>query len=183
VRILRHLLVLLLTACAALTLAGLPAVGALVASGRWPRSVLAVPPVLLGVYTVGYAAYRLALVRAGRYPAGKALAQVGLMLLAVGIVAGITLDTGPGQRGPGRIERGLRSGDPDVRALAAELARYRPGERGESLVPRLIELLEDPDPDVRREAHASLVALTGLDLGQAAGAGARWRAATGTAVP
>ena len=180
-RLLRPLLVLLLAACAALTLAGLPSVRARVASGAWPRSVLAVPPALLGLFIVGYAAYRLRLVRSGRYPAGKVLAQVGLMLLALGIFAGITCDTGPVERGPGRIERGLRSGDPEVRALSAELARYRPG--GASLVPRLIELLDDKDPEVRREAHESLVALTGRDLGEGVGAGKRWRAATGRVGP
>jgi len=180
-RLLRPLLVLLLASCAALTLAGLPSVRARVASGLWPRSVLAIPPALLGLFIVGYAAYRLRLVRLGRYPAGKALGQVGLMLLALGVFAGITCDTGPVERGPGRIERDLRSRDPEVRALSAELARYRPG--GVSLVPRLIELLDDPDPGVRREAHESLVALTGRDLGEGAGAKERWRASAGRVGP
>jgi hypothetical protein len=44
------------------------------------------------------------------------------------------------------------------------------------LVPQLIELLEDPSPAVRREAHASLVALAGLDLGaEGPEAAERWR--------
>lgn len=174
-RALRHLVVALLVVSTALTLAWLPSLRAGVAAGRWPRGVLAIPPVLLGLFIGAYAVYRFALVRAGRYPAGKALAQLGLMLLALGIVAGVALDPVPAALRPGRLERGLRSGDPDVRALAAELARHRPAERARALVPLLVDLLDDGDPEVRREAHASLVAITGEDLGDGRDAGARWR--------
>lgn len=176
-------MVILLVLSTALTLAWLPSLRAAVADGRWPRGILAVPPGLLGLFIVGYTAYRFSLVRAGRYPAGKALAQVGLMLLALGIVTGVALDpVQPAQR-PGRLERGLRSGSADVRALAAELARYRPAEESRPLVPLLIGLLEDRDPQVRREAHASLVAVTGEDLGQGQEAVARWRSRFGAAPP
>ena len=169
----------LLAATTVLTLAWLPSLRAGVASGRWPRAVLAVPPVLLGVFICGYALYRFALVRAGRYSPGKALAQVGLMLLALVLVAGVALDPGPLGPQRGRLERGLRSSNPDVRALAAELARARSADRVRPLVPLLVELLEDRDPEVRREAHASLVAITGEDLGEGQAAAARWRARFG----
>lgn len=175
-RRLRGVVVMLLAVSAALTLAWVPWLRGPVAAGRWPRAVLAVPPILLGAFIAVYAVYRFTLVRAGRYPAGKALAQVGLMLLVLGVVAGVALDPGPLARRPGRLERALRSGDPDVRAIAAELVRFRPPSSARPLVPRLIELLDDPDPDVRREAHASLVAVTGEDLGEDEGAVARWRA-------
>jgi hypothetical protein len=44
-------------------------------------------------------------------------------------------------------------------------------------VPRLVQLVDDPSPEVRRQARASLVALAGTDAGgEGAGARARWRA-------
>jgi hypothetical protein len=177
-RALRNVALLLLAVSALLTLAGLPWLRQGVAAGRLPRAVLAAPPVLLGLFVLGYAIYRLALVRAGRYPAGKALAQAGLMVLAVVLVARMTLEPAA-LPAAGRLERGLRSGNADLRALAAELARYRPADEGRSLIPRLVELLDDPDVEVRREAHASLVVLVGEDLGSAEGAAARWRARLG----
>ncbi len=178
-RALRRLVVVLLAASAALTLAWLPSLRAGVAAGRWQRGVLVIPPLVLAAFIAGYAVYRYALVRARRYPPGKALVQVGLMLLALGLVTGMALE--PVQPVPpqGRLERGLRSGSADVRALAAELARYRAADRVRPLVPWLVELLDDADPEVRREAHTSLVAITGEDLGEDAGAPARWRARFG----
>jgi hypothetical protein len=175
-RVLRWALAALLAVCAALTVAWLPELRAAVLAGRWPRGVLAVPPALLALFICGYAAYRLMLVRAGRYPAGKALAQLGLMLLALGVVSGVALDLrAPPVRGE-PLRRALRSGDAEVRAMAAELARHRPPELSRALAPRLVELLADPDPSVRREAHRSLAAIAGEDLGEGPGAEARWRA-------
>ncbi len=175
-RVLRWALAALLAVCAALTVAWLPELRAAVLAGRWPPGVLAVPPALLALFICGYAAYRLMLVRAGRYPAGKALAQLGLMLLALGVVSGVALDLrAPPVRGDPLL-RALRAGDAEVRAMAAELARHRPPEVSRPLVPRLIELLGDADPAVRREAHRSLVAISGADLGEGQGAEARWRA-------
>lgn len=178
-RTLRYLLLGLLALATVLTVAWLPPLRAGVASGRWPRAILAIPPGLLAVFICGYAVYRFTLVRAGRYPPGKALAQVGLMVLALLLVAGIALEPVPLAPQRGRLERGLRSGSPDVRALAAELARYRAADRVRPLVPVLVELLDDPDAEVRREAHTSLVAITGEDLGEGEGATARWRARFG----
>jgi hypothetical protein len=175
-RALRRVVVALLVLSTALTLAWLPALRAQVGEGRWPRGVLAIPPALLGAFICGYAAYRFALVRAGRYPAGKALAQLALMLLALGVVTGFALDPVPVARRPDRIERGMRSGDPDARALAAELARHRPIANAQALVPLLVDLLDDADGDVRGEARASLVAITGQDMGEGTEAAARWRA-------
>jgi hypothetical protein len=180
VRVARWVLFGLLIVSAALTLFGLPELQRAVAAGRWPPIALALPPALLGVFIVGYAAYRIALVRAGRYGAGKALVQVAVMFLVLGVVAGVALvpadRTAPGQ-GPVDLARPLASADPDVRALAAELIPHRPREQALAAAPRLTELLDDPAPEVRRQAHAALVALAGADVGgDGPGAAARWRA-------
>ena len=179
VRTARWVLAGLLIVSAALTLFGLPELQREVAEGRWPRAALGIPPTLLAVFIVGYAAYRLALVRAGRYRAGKALVQVALMFLVLAIVAGLALRPGEGPprgQGPVALPRPLASADPDVRALAAEVARYRPAEQGRVVAARLVELLDDSAPEVRRQAHAALVALAGSDVGgEGPGASARWR--------
>jgi hypothetical protein len=179
VKVARWVLFALLIASAALTLFGVPEMQRAVAAGRWPPIALAVPPALLAVFIVGYAAYRLVLVRAGRYTAGKALVQVAVMILVLGIVARVALvpaeRAGPGQT---RVElaRALASTDPDVRALAAEVARHRPREEALAVAVRLAELVEDPSPEVRRQAHASLVAIAGRDEGgEGTGAADRWR--------
>jgi hypothetical protein len=180
VKVARWVLFALLIASAALTLFGMPEIQRAVAAGRWPPIALAVPPALLAVFIVGYAAYRLVLVRAGRYTAGKALVQVAVMVLVLGIVARVALApterAGPGQT-PVDLSRALASTDPDVRALAAEVARHRPREEALAVAVRLAQLLDDPHPEVRRQAHVSLVALAGRDEGgEGTGAAARWRA-------
>jgi hypothetical protein len=186
-RVARWVLFGLLIGSAALTLFGLPELQRAVAAGRWPPFMLALPPALLGVFIVGYAAYRIALVRAGRYTAGKALVQVAVMLLVLGIVAGVAImppeGTGPGQV-PVDLERPLASSSPEMRALAAEVARHRPREQALAVADRLADLLDDPAPEVRRQAHASLVALAGADVGgEGPGAAARWRAWSRAARP
>jgi hypothetical protein len=180
VRVARWVLFALLLVSAGLTLFGLPELQRAVADGRWPPVALAAPPALLSVFVVGYAAYRLALVRAGRYGAGKALVQVAVMFLVLGVVAGLVLvpDHGaaPGAA-PVDLRRPLASNDPDVRALAAELARHRPRAEALAAAPRLVDLLQDPAPEVRRQARASLVAIAGGDVGgEGPDAAARWRA-------
>lgn len=176
-RSLRGTAIVLLVLAAVLTLVGLPELGREVADGRWPGATLALPPIFLALFILGYAAYRFALVRAGRYPAGKALVQIGLMVLSLGVVAGFALDRVNAARAThDPVARGLRSGDPDFRALAAELSRYRPPDQVLPLAPRLVELLDDPSADVRREAHRSLVELAGgVDLGAGPEAVPRWR--------
>jgi hypothetical protein len=120
-------------------------------------------------------------VRAGRYPAGKALVQLAVMLLALGVIAGIALDRPPTPPGGLPLAPALSAVDPVARALAAELARYRPREEAVGLVPALVELLADPDERVRHAAHGSLVALRGEDRGEGPGAVEAWRAAIGSA--
>jgi hypothetical protein len=179
VRAARWILFALLLASAGLTLFGLPDIQRAVAAGRFPPLALAVGPALLGVFAVGYAAYRLALVREGRYPAGKALVRIALLAAVAGAVAGL-VRTAPDARVPGQgpVELGqaLLSSDPESRALAAEVARFRPRPEALEAVPRLVAALEDPSPEVRRQARASLVALAGTDAGgEGPDAPARWR--------
>lgn len=168
----------LLIVSAILTVFALPELQREVAAGRWPRGALAGPPVLLGLFIVGFGAYRMVLVRDGRYSAGKALVQVGLMFLILAVIAGVALR--PAERRAGQdaasLVRPLASTDPDVRALAAEVARYRPREEIRGVAGRLVELLDDPAPEVRRQAHAALVVLAGSDVGgEGPGAAGRWR--------
>jgi hypothetical protein len=177
-RVSRWVLFGLLIASAGWTLIGLPELQREVASGHWPRAALAGPPALLALFIIGFAAYRIALVRAGRAGAGKALVQVAVMILVFAVVAGVALR--PAERvageGTAALARPLASTDPDVRALAAEVARYRPQDEVRAVAGRLVELLDDPAPEVRRQAHAALVALAGSDVGgEGAGAAARWR--------
>ncbi len=179
VRALRWILFALLLLSAVLTLVGLPELQREVAAGSFPRAALALPPAFLALFIVGYAAYRFVLVRAGRYPAGKALVQLGLMVLVLGVIAGIALERGQPPAGdhPVDLGRALVSADPDVRAMAAELLRHRPREAGIGQVTRLVELLGDSSPEVRRQARASLVQLAGEDVaGEGRDAPGRWRA-------
>ena len=175
----RWVLFALLLVSAAVTLFGLPQLQRAVSEGRWPPATLAIPAALLGLFAVGYAGYRLLLVRAGRYPAGKALVKIAVIAAVVGTAAGIVL-VPPDGRGPGEsavdLSRPLRSTDPDVRALAAELARHRPRAQALAHGERLVELLDDRSPEVRRQARLSLVSLAGKDAGgHGPDAAARWR--------
>ncbi len=181
-RALRWILFALLLGAAALTLLGVDEIGRAVAAGRWPRAALALPPAVLTVFIAMYAVYRLALVRAGRYPAGKALAQVGLMVLGAALVGGVVLEVAKAERSqlagaPVSLAAPLRDASPAVRALAAEVARCRPRAEAVAQVPRLVERLDDADAEVRRQARATLVVLAGEDVGGEGPASvARWRA-------
>jgi hypothetical protein len=150
-----------------------------VAPGRRSGAALAVATVLLGLFVVGFAAYRFLLVRGGRYPAGKAFVQVGLVVTLALVALGVVREQlrAPALAAPVDLARPLRSADAAARAMAAELARHRPPDEAARHVPRLVELLDDPSPEVRRQAHESLVALAGRDAGGTGpGAAERWSA-------
>jgi hypothetical protein len=175
----RWVLIVLLLVSAAVTLFGLPRLQRAIAEGRWPPATLAVPAALLGLFAVAYAGYRILLVRAGRYPAGKALVRIAVVAAVVGAAAGIVL-VPPDSRDPGEstvdLAGPLRSADPDVRALAAEVVRHRPRVQALAHGDRLVELLDDGSPEVRRQARLSLVSLAGKDAGgRGPDAAARWR--------
>lgn len=173
IRVLRWVLLALLVAAAALALLGLPRA----TPGGWPSVTRLLPVALLILFVGGYAVYRFILARAGRYSEGKALVRVGLMVLLVGVIASIALERPPSPpAGPGVDLAGpLASADPSLRALAAEVVRGRPQAEAQRHAPRLLELLEDPAPEVRREARASLGALAGADGGEGPGSAVRWR--------
>lgn len=178
-RIVVYLLLLLLLTAAGVTLFGAPVIEQAVREGRAPRAALVVAPAILAAFIGLFAAYRFALVRAGRYLAGKAFVQVGVMVLVLTLALPGSLERwrSAGTVRSVELSRHLRAPDAETRALAAELARHR--ERADALgyVPRLLQLLEDPSPEVRRQARASLVALAGTDVGgDGPDAPARWRA-------
>lgn len=178
VKSMRWILWALLLAAVFATLEGPALLREAARAGRLPAGIAAVPVVLLAAFIVGYAVYRFTLVRAGRYPAGKAMVQLALMSLFLALMVRWTAEPGAeAQARPADLERALAAGDPDLRALAAEVLRARP--RGEALrhADRLVALLADPSPEVRAQAHASLVAIVGQDHGVGADAAASWRAA------
>jgi hypothetical protein len=174
----RLLLYALLVSSALVTLLGGPSLEQAVREGRLPQVALVVAPALLLIFILVFAAYRYALVRSGHYLAGKAFVQVGLMLLVLTLLLPGSLERyrAAGTVRPVDLSRHLGAPDAEARAMAAELTRHR--ERPEALryVPRLLELVDDPSPEVRRQARASLVALAGRDAGgEGAAAAARWR--------
>lgn len=178
VRPVRIALYLLLLAASLVCVFGLPSLEQSVREGRRSPWVLVVAPALLATFIGAFAFYRFRLVRAGRYHAGKAFVQVGLMVLALGLVLPTSLDRyrAAGTVRPVDLSRHLASGDAEARAMAAELVRHR--DRADALryVPRVVELLADDSAEVRRQARASLVSLAGRDVGgEGAGAAERWR--------
>jgi len=177
-RALRWALFGVLAAAVGLTLFVVPELRLAVAAGRFPRAALALPMVALAAFVVGYAFYRIGLVRIGRYDGGKAFVQIVLLVLVLAVVAGMVVypeeDTLLPR--PVALERALHASDPTVRALAAEVARHRTRDEGLRLAGDLAALTEDPSAEVRRQAHATLVSLAGADAGgEGPGAAARWR--------
>ncbi len=178
-RALRLALYVLLIASAAVTLLGAPAIEQAVREGRAPRVAMIVAPAVLATFIVLFALYRFALVRAGRYLAGKAFVQVGIMVLVLTLVLPGSLDRwrSAGTVRPVDLSRHLQAPDAETRALAAELARHRDPSDALRYVPRLIDLLSDPSPEVRRQARSSLIAIAGADAGgDGPDAAAAWRA-------
>jgi len=149
-------LYLLLVASAALSL------GARRFPGLLPEKLEIAAPTLFLVFLICFALYRLALVRARRYPAFKAFFQIGATVLFFTLLL-------PGaknryERPVDEVEMLLSDDNPHLRALAAEVVRHRP--EGRKYVPLLVRALRDTEPRVRQEAHRSLVVLTGQDLGE-----------------
>lgn len=172
IRILRPALYALLVASALLTFWA----GGEIGGRELPPRAAAAAPVLFAIFLVVFAVYRLALVRAKKYPAATGLFQVGL-----GALVWVLLLPGSRQRIGGDagddVQVLMRSSDGRVRALAAEVAGTRADPR---YTAELVELLDDTEPGVRRAAHAALVRLVGTDVspGEEGGAAQRkWRGA------
>lgn len=144
--------------------------GGEVAGRALPRWTQVVAPTLFGLFLVIFAVYRLTLVRARRYPAAIGFFQVGLgALIWVLLLPGTRQKIAPPPMGD-ELPVLLQSNDWRVRALAAEVAGYRP--EGARYAAQLIDRLDDPDPQVQRRAHESLVRIAGTDAGPSAEA---WR--------
>jgi hypothetical protein len=144
-----------------------------------PPAVRAVAPFAFGLFLASFAIYRFALVRAGRYPAFRALYQVGAGLLFILLLLPGTARQFGGAR-PRTLVDLLADPDPVVRALAAEVAPLRPASRALALA--LVARLDDPAEEVRARAEDSLRKLAGEDLGRGEGpaeARRRWEAWAG----
>jgi len=167
VQVLRPALYALLAASALLTFWA----GGDIAGHGLPHWTQVVAPTLFATFLVVFAVYRLALVRARKYPAATGLFQVGLgALIWVLLLPGTRMRIAARSGSADSLQALLASPDARVRALAAEVAGFRAG--GSRYAAQLIERLDDSDPRVRESAHASLVRLAGADAGQGADA---WR--------
>jgi HEAT repeats len=145
---------------------------------RVPHWAVSAAPTLFGIFLAVFSVYRIALVRARRYPAATGLFQIGLgALVVVLLLPGVRqgLQRPPAGQGDAVPEL-IRSPDPRVRALAAEVAGARSG--GERYAALLLRSLDDPDAAVRASARAALSRLAGTDVGAGLEEGAaarRWR--------
>jgi len=129
--------------------------------GAMPPALGIIAPLLFLVFLVSFAAYRLVLVRARKYPASKALFQIG----AAALFLPLLLPTAKSRYDApvDDLEVLLTDDNPQVRAVTAEVIGYRAD--GVRYAPLLLKALKDPDAKVRDEAHHSLVRLAGEDLG------------------
>lgn len=136
-----------------------------VAGRPLPHWATSAAPWLFATFLVVFSVYRLALVRARRYPAAIGLFQIGLgALVWVLLLPGVRRSIAPPPlRTQDPVQSLLGSGDPRVRALAAEVAGTRID--GARYADELVERLSDPEPEVRRAAHSALVRLFGSDQG------------------
>jgi hypothetical protein len=140
---------------------------------KLPPGLGAAAPWLFLAFLVVFTLYRVAGVQAKKYQAGKAFFQVGSAALFFMLLLPYAKPASEAPADP--LLSLLAEDNAHVRALAAEVARYRP--EGVKYAPRLVDALSDPDETVRREAHRSLVQLTGADLGEAGDAAVKaWRA-------
>jgi hypothetical protein len=144
--------------------------------GFVPAGVRALAPMAFAVFVVLLGVYRFALVRAHKYSAMKAFVQVGIAVgfLLLLVRASPVPDVNASAQANG-LSRLFAHRDPEVRAAAAELARYRPASK--ELLGALVTALADPSAAVREAARGSLVALAGSDVGgEGSDATERWRA-------
>lgn len=129
--------------------------------GFLPASLERAAPYVFAAFVACFAVYRLALVRARKYSAFKAFFQIGAAALFFMLLL-------PGAKRSYQAEGDALTelmGDPNpqVRALAVEVARHRPEPAKYGSL--LVKALKDPDHQVRAEAHRTLVEITGTDLG------------------
>ena len=142
--------------------------------GRLPLQVQRVTPFVFGTFVALFAAYRFVLVRSRKYPSFKAFYQVGLAVVVFLLLLPSARASYGSLPGPG-LAADLSDSNARVRALAAEVVRHRPDAA--RYASSLVTALEDEDPEVRVQAHRSLVQVAGVDLGspEVPGAIQRWR--------
>lgn len=133
-----------------------------------PAAVAKAAPWVFLAFAIGFAAYRFSLVAAKHYSAFKAFFQVAIAFAAFFLLLRPDMQPGatsPAARAGSADLAGLyRDPDPTVRALAAEVARYRPD--GPASAKALVPLLKDENEGVRTVAHQTLVQFnSGTDLG------------------
>ncbi|HEX4385262.1 MAG TPA: HEAT repeat domain-containing protein [Myxococcales bacterium] len=157
VAVLRPALYVLLVASAFLTFWA----GGDIAGFTLPDWVRGAAPAVFLLFVAVFAVYRFALVRARKYPAMTALFQVGLSALIWVLLLPSTRQKIVPRHIIDDVPALFSSADPRVRALAAEVAGYRPD--GVKYVEGLIERLNDADARVRERARSSLQRLAGLD--------------------
>lgn len=168
VQALRPALYALLVASALLTFFA----GSGIAGHPLPPWAMSAAPWLFAAFLIVFAVYRLALMRAKRYPAATGLFQIGLgALVWVLLLPGGRRSVSPPGPGLDSVEALLGSTDSRVRSLAAEVAGTRPD--GARYAEHLIDRLSDSEPAVRAAARGSLTRLLGTDAGDDEGA---WRA-------
>ena len=132
--------------------------------GQAPSGVERLAPWAFLVFVAAFAVYRGVLVRTGHYPAFKAFAQIAAGVLFFTLLLPATWRGGvPADASVEDVAALLRDPSVRVRRLAAEVARHRPDAASSARA--LAAALDDPDPGVRAEAHRSLVAIAGQDLG------------------
>lgn len=121
-----------------------------------PPAWAAAAPIAFGLFLALFVVYRFVLIRAGRYPFGRAFFQVGAGILFLAVLFHRT----PAARPSAADDLGalLNAADPTVRRLACEVARYRPN--GASALEQLKARAQDPDPAVREECGRSVQALS-----------------------
>lgn len=148
-----------------------------IAGRTLPHWTQRVAPTLFAIFLVVFTFYRLALVRAKKYPAGAGFFQVGLGALIWVLLLPATRQRIEGPRDADAVPALLSSADARVRALAAEVAGLRP--QPERYAAALLDRLDDSDARVRAQARSSLRRIAGTDpapgLGDEASA-PRWRA-------
>lgn len=157
VRILRPALYLLLVASALLSFWA----GSERGQSQMPGWAPGLAPLLFALFLGIFAVYRLALVRARRYPAVPAVFQVFLGALVLVLLLPATRRELSQPAGADDVAALLTAGDPRVRALAAEVAGGRAG--GQRWARLLLERLSDSEPRVRSAARAALARLAGSD--------------------
>jgi hypothetical protein len=125
---------------------------------EWTRGAA---PTVFAIFLIVFAIYRMALVQAKRYPAMTGLFQIGLGALIWVLLLPSTRQRMVSPPETDAVPGLLSSADPRVRALASEVAGYRP--EGTRYAAGLIDRLDDADARVRERARESLQKLAGTE--------------------